>query len=110
LAVRRYLVMKDFLEEAEVEYWKLHKEMAIYYSDTGVKRFKYQPDNNISTHKVVTQRMLETALEKEGGEPSILQTIERRIVSTRFKEKQDFSGLSGHDEKLVVKKLFVKNH
>ena len=93
-----------------MEDWKLHKEMAIYYSDTGVKRSKYPPDNNISTHKVAAQRMLGTALEKEGGEPSLLQIIERRIVSIRFKGKQDFSDLSGHDEKLVVKKLFMKNH
>ena len=90
--------MKYFFEEAEVKDWKLQKEMEVYYSNTGVKRFKYQPNNNISTHKVAAQRMLGTALEKEGGEPSILQTIVRIIVSTRFKGEQDFSDLSGHDE------------
>ena len=82
----------------------------MYFSDVGVKKRKLDP-NDISVHQVAAQRMLGTALEREGKSGrTILQTIEKRIRSTRFKGKWDYSHLSGMEEKTRVQRTFVENH
>ena len=88
LSVRKYLETKESHEECSVAEWKFQKEISMYFSDVGIKRRKFNSPNDISVHQVAAQRMLGTALEREGkSDRTILQTIEKRILSTWFKGK-----------------------
>ena len=111
LAVHRYLLRKEFMEERLLEARTSLGSLVNFYTEVGIKRTKRTPDDSVVVNQVNAQRILGIELQKEGKtEKSFLQVFENRIRRTRFSGKEDTSSLSHKEEKSAVKSTFRENH